>query len=266
MKEFFNAFINFFRTLFGKDEIIVSQPNNSVTDSDVVSPTDDNVIVETTNDEIQPKEQPKVKILIDNGHGIDTVGKKSPFCIGKVPPVIIFEEWKWNREIAKELCNMLNNHGFDADILVPEVKDISLSERVKRVNDACSKYGKNNVILISIHANASGDGSKWMTAHGWSAYTSKGKTKSDNLAECFYDAAEKLLYKDDIRKDLSDGDRDFEEDFTILAKTKCAAILTENFFYDNTSDASFLLSQGGKDKIIKIHFQGIASYITKYMK
>ena len=45
------------------------------------------------------------------------------------------------------------------------------------------------LILISIHANALGNGSQWMKAQGWSAYTSKGQTKADILAECLYDAA-----------------------------------------------------------------------------
>ena len=38
--------------------------------------------------------------------------------------------------------------------------------------------GKSNVILISIHVNAAGNGTKWLNATGWSCYTSKGQTTS----------------------------------------------------------------------------------------
>ena len=50
-----------------------------------------------------------------------------------------------------------------------------------------------NCIYISIHVNAAGNGSKWMNATGWSAYTSIGKTAADKLADCLYDAAKKNL-------------------------------------------------------------------------
>ncbi len=36
-----------------------------------------------------------------------------------------------------------------------------------------------NIILISLHVNAAGDGTKWMNATGWSCYTCKGQTESD---------------------------------------------------------------------------------------
>ena len=87
-----------------------------------------------------------MKILIDNGHGKDTPGKRSPD--GK------FREYQYTREIAKEIVDKLLSAGFDAQLLVPEEDDISLKERVKRVNKACSDLGKENVLLISIHVNA----------------------------------------------------------------------------------------------------------------
>lgn len=49
---------------------------------------------------------------------------------------------------------------------------------------------KDNVILISIHANASGNGSQWIKAQGRSAYTSKGQTKADILAESLLESEE----------------------------------------------------------------------------
>lgn len=91
-----------------------------------------------------------MKILIDNGHGINTPGKRSPDGL--------FREYKYTREIAKDVVKRLIELGYDAELLVPETEDICLKERVKRVNAVCSELGNNNVILISIHNNASGNG------------------------------------------------------------------------------------------------------------
>lgn len=102
-----------------------------------------------------------------------------------------------------------------------------------------------------------------MNARGWSAYTSKGQTKSDTLASCMYSVAESVFAGHRIRKDMSDGDPDWEENFYILQKTKCPAVLTENFFMDNKDDVEFLLSAEGKRKVIQVHVDGIIKYLSK---
>ena len=192
-------------------------------------------------------------ILIDPGHGIDTPGKRSPD--GK------FLEYLWNRQIADLLLDRLMIMGIDASLVVTETNDISLATRVQRVNKVCSKVGASNVILLSIHSNAAGDGSKWMSAQGWSCYTSKGDTKSDVIAECLYDAFEAAFVHRKIPKDSSAGDRDWEENFYILQKSKCPAVLLENFFYDNRDECAWLLKNETKERIADAIVKGIVQYI-----
>ena len=192
-------------------------------------------------------------ILIDPGHGIDTPGKRSPD--GK------FLEYLWNRQIADLILEGFRIRGIDASLVVTETNDISLATRVQRVNRVCSKVGASNVILLSIHSNAAGDGSKWMSAQGWSCYTSKGETKSDVIAECLYDAFETEFSDRKIRKDMSDGDRDWEENFYVLAKSKCPAVLLENFFYDNRDECAWLLKDETKERIADTIVKGITQYI-----
>lgn len=192
-------------------------------------------------------------ILIDPGHGIDTPGKRSPD--GK------FLEYLWNRQIADLLLDRFMIMGIDASLVVTETNDISLSTRVQRVNKMCSKIGASNVILLSIHSNAAGDGSKWMSAQGWSCYTSKGETKSDLIAECLYDAFEAEFADRKIRKDMSDEDRDLEENFYVLHKSKCPAVLLENFFYDNRDECAWLLKDETKERIADAIVKGIVQYI-----
>lgn len=191
-------------------------------------------------------------ILLDPGHGNNTPGKRSPD--GR------FLEYRFNREIASRLNARLLQLGYDSRIIVPEQEDIPLAERCRRVNAICQSLGKDNVILISIHGNASGNGSQWMKAQGWSAYTSKGQTKADILAECLYDAAAANLPGKRIRTDSSDGDRDWEENFYILRHTICPAVLTENFFYDSKDDLAFLESEEGKQAVVQLHVAAILMY------
>lgn len=194
-------------------------------------------------------------ILIDNGHGADTPGKCSPD--GK------HREFAFSREIAGMTVQELVARGYDARLLVPETSDIPLAERARRANLICERHGAGNVILISVHSNASGNG-QWMQAGGWSAYTSKGKTRADALASCLYAEAEKNFAGHNIRTDYSDGDPDWEEGFYILRKTRCPAVLTENFFHDNREDIAFITSEAGKRAIVKTHVDGIVNYLTQH--
>lgn len=198
-----------------------------------------------------------MKILLDNGHGENTAGKRSPDGL--------LREYKYAREIAEAIERELRTKGYDAERIVPETIDISLTERVRRVNDICDRLGASNVILISIHCNAARNG-RWTSARGWSAYTSKGETKSDELATMLYIEAAHNFAGQTLRKDFSDGDPDWEESFSILQKTKCPAVLTENFFMDNKQDVSYLLSLEGRTQIVKTHVDAIIKYAAKYGK
>ena len=109
-----------------------------------------------------------MKILIDNGHGIQTKGKRSPDGT--------LLEYAYTRDLARQIVTTLKARGYDSELLVPEDDDIPLPERVRLTNAHCQSLGKANVILISIHVNAAGDGTLWHTATGWSRYTCKGQT------------------------------------------------------------------------------------------
>lgn len=197
-----------------------------------------------------------MKILIDAGHGIDTPGKRSPDGA--------FREYLWNREIADLVCDDLGIDGYDVSLVVTETNDIPLITRVNRVNAVYKEHGSSDVILVSIHSNAAGNGKDWMEAKGWSCYTTKGETKSDRLAECLYDSFERSFPDRKIRKDMQDGDRDWEENFYIIQKSKCPAVLIENFFYDNKEECHWLMQDAVKVRIAKAIEQGIKDYVGQF--
>lgn len=212
-------------------------------------------------------------VLIDNGHGSDTSGKCSPDKS--------MREYKWAREIAASIVNILKSKGIDARRIVTEETDIPLATRANRVNAICRQVGKQNVILISVHSNAAGDDGKWKSAGGWCVYTTPGKTKADDLATELWNAAQselkpyaenfKVLQKAGeydsrqvpLRADWSDGDPDYEANFYIIRKTLCPAVLTESLFQDNRADVEFLLSESGKNAIVSLHVNGIINYLNK---
>ena len=195
-----------------------------------------------------------IKILIDNGHGVNTPGKRSPD--GR------FREYAWAREIARAIVADCKDLGYDAELLVPEEYDVCLSARCYRANCWCERLGKSNVLLVSIHVNAAGKGDRWYNATGWSAYTCKGQTRSDKLADCLYKQAGLWLPGHRLRIDYSDGDPDIESDFAILKKTACPAVLTENGFQDCEESLQFLESKEGKEAIIGLHVDGILDFIN----
>ena len=208
-----------------------------------------------TETPIQPMKEYKYVILLDNGHASSTPGKRSP----KLDDGRQFFEYEFNRDVVRRIAERLKALGVKYEILVPELdRDVSLSTRADRANAFCKEYGTDNCIFISVHANAAGNGSSWCTAKGFSCYTSKGETASDPYAELFMRKAHEVLdpigYS--IRK-YSAKKYSWEENFTVLVKTHCPAVLTENLFYDNKKEVEFLLSDEGRDAIAEIHVRTI---------
>lgn len=201
----------------------------------------------------------KIEVCLDNGHGINTPGKRS--CDGKLL------EYKWCREIVQMIAERLHKLGIKYYIVTPELNDVGLTVRANRVNArvTANKAKGISTILFSVHVNAAGNGSQWTKATGWECWTTKGKTKSDDLAECLYDAAEEYLKIFDIkmRTDKSDGDRDKENNWTILYKSNCPCVLTENLFMDNKDECEFLLSDYGKSAIANLHTKAVILWCQK---
>lgn len=192
----------------------------------------------------------KLLVLLDNGHGKNTAGKRSP----KWEDGTQLFEYEFNRDIVERIAKKLGDEEIEYKILVPEITDISLSERCRRANHIYDKLdGK--CFLISIHANAGG-------GTGWECWTSKGQTASDEMAEMFFlEATKEFVPGWKMRSEISDGDHDKESQFYILKHTKCPAILTENFFMDTEKDCRLIMNDYGRDRIACAHFNAIKKIV-----
>lgn len=228
--------------------------------------------------EPEPEEEPEefsedysdIMVHIDNGHAKETAGKRTPWCSHKVKPELTLYEYESNRIIAKLVQEGLEKKGFRVHMVVPEVEtDIKLVQRYSRANVMKGKHPECKHIFISIHSNAHGHGESWTSAEGWEAYTTKGQNNSDKLADCLYDAAERILKPmgRKIRTQCSpDGDRDYEENFTVIWGANMPAVLTESLFYTNIEDTKFLLSKEGQEAIARVHVEGIIDFCNKYYR
>ncbi len=219
--------------------------------------------------------------------------------LGKCSPDGRLLEWQYSRQIWAEIKPKLESLGYRVVIDYPDddlPKNIQsasptqersreLNLRVSIVNAICKQYGAENCIYVPIHVDACppADG-KWHTAGGWSAWTTRGKTRADILAECLCEAAESNLKEYAARMeqgkkagayganqrafrfDYTDGDKDQEAGYYVLQHTLCPAVLTENLFQDNLWDVDYLLSDEGRHCIERLHVEGIANYFKSVQK
>jgi N-acetylmuramoyl-L-alanine amidase len=197
----------------------------------------------------------KMRFILDNGHGglingkYQTKGKQSP----KWENGMKLYEGDFNRSIVNGVAQLCTLHGIPFEILVPELTDVSLSTRVKRTNAIYSK--DKSSVLVSIHANAGG-------GTGFEVFTTKGKTKSDALAEVMINQFGASIPELRLRKDTRDGDKDKEAQFYILRNTYCPAILVECAFMDTFEpDCRMMIEQ--PQRFVNAIFNGILSINRK---
>lgn len=217
-----------------------------------------------------------IHIILNYGHAKNTPGKHSPkySTLTRYDQEYFkqfpefgedrFYEWMSNRVIGKKIATTLRERGWNVHEVYPEGDaDMPLNTVVAKTNEICKKYKATNCVFVSIHSNALGNGTSWMSARGWCIYTTKGKTISDKFADYVFKYAESEFKEQaqKVRKDMGDGDPDYEANFTVIKGAKCAAILTESFFYDNLHDLKYLVSDQGQHDIVWVHVQGIEDYI-----
>jgi len=196
--------------------------------------------------------------ILDNGHGgiIDgvyqTAGKRSP----KWEDGTQLFEGEFNRAVVKRIIKLCEAEGIECINLVDTEKDLSLRLRTDMANDIYRERqqidGK-KFIYVSVHAN----GFNKESAHGWSVYTTVGETVSDKIAQILYEKARAEFPDHKMRKDTTDGDADKEANFWVLRKVVMPSILSENFFMTNREESKLQLSEEGRDRIAKIHFEMI---------
>lgn len=189
----------------------------------------------------ETKESKQLIVFLDPAHGSDTPGKRSPDGTHR--------EYQWSRYIINKLKPSLESKGIKVVITNPTEDEIGLRKRAQVVTNYKIQPGQVK-FLLSLHNNAAGDGSRWMNATGFSAYTTKGKTLSDYFAEVIMDYLIRDFPGLKARVDMSDGDKDWEENFTVLTGQGYYAVLLEWLFQDNAEDVLYLRDETYNNKLV----------------
>lgn len=185
----------------------------------------------------------KLVIVLDCAHGADVKGKCSPDGTHR--------EYKWSRLICGKLRDKLESLGYRVEYTNKTENEIGLSQRKNIANNI--KINSDQVkFLISLHNNAAGNGSNWTNATGFEIFTSKGQTLSDKFAQVIMSNLQKDFPESNgfkHRVDLTDGDLDKEENFTVLMGNYYG-ILLEWLFQDNKKDVKLLNDEIINNKLI----------------
>lgn len=185
-------------------------------------------------------------IVLDCGHSKKTAGKKSPD--GR------FLEYEYNRRLGKEIGQRLTELGISwcFTYATDEEEDLALTKRADVANRFSKLYGASNVLFISIHHNAAGDGKDFVKASGWEIYTTKGDTVSDKYADIFCEEAQKVL------KPLGRKVRGHKEhNFTVIYKTVCPSVLIEYGFFTDKEEMEWLMTEEGLKACVELTINAI---------
>lgn len=181
------------------------------------------------------------KIAIDNGHGMNTAGKRTPIMAhGRA-----IREWEFNYPAAKKLGKALKRCGIDVVFVSDTDQDTALSTRTRRANDAGAD------LFISIHYNAFKG--VWGSHGGVEVHHYPTSTVGKRLAG---------LVQGELVKATGLRDRGIKAtNFYVLRNTKMAAILCECGFMDNLEEAKLMLDDGHQERVAEAITRGVCTHL-----
>lgn len=181
-------------------------------------------------------------VAVDDGHGLETAGKRTPAFPGTG---LVIRENEFNFATKLKLFQVLVRCGIGYVDVAPGQVDVPLADRVRVANSAKAD------IYVSIHYNAY-DG-KWdSTKGGIETYHYTNSVKGKPLAQA-------------IHKHLIKGtkmpDRGIKEDsFYVLKNTVMPAVLCECGFMDVLEQAKLMLDEAYQWECAEEIGQGICEY------
>lgn len=195
----------------------------------------------------------KCLVILDDGHGMDTSGKRTP----KFADGTFMKENDFNDAVVKKMGSKFTQVGVDVYYTAPEVNDVPLSVRSARANakyrEYVSKHGAENVvcILISVHANAYLG--YWGSWGGLVTFYQTGSSRGQKIATAVHT---ELLKGTKLRNRGVKADN-----FHITRETNMGAILVECGFMDNKEEAELLRSDAYRDETADEIFIGACNYM-----
>lgn len=213
----------------------------------------------------------KPTILLEAGHGGYDFEKRINYTNPKNgkffihPDGTAIYEGEFNRAIVARLIPMLQAQGLKVINIVPEIQDINLNERVKRINALFAQ--DKSCIHYSIHANAFETKEGKPQAHGAQVNVhTQPSERSMQMAKAIEKAAlESPIFHNNKAQELERLKWRFIEpkNLQMCRETHTPSVLIENPFMTNYQETKlWLLSEQGRDKLANWIFQGIMNYVN----
>jgi N-acetylmuramoyl-L-alanine amidase len=174
-----------------------------------------------------------VKIFIDPGHE-GVLNGYDPGAVGNG-----LKEAVLTLDIAKRMRDkLLSYNNVQVKLSREGNKKLTLSQRAKMAND----WGAD--IFVSIHINAGG-------GVGFESFIFNGNVSEATRAN------QNVIHQEIIRATGWNDRGKKRANFAVLRQTKMPALLTENGFIDNTTDANKLKNDSFLDNIAQGHVNGL---------
>lgn len=181
-------------------------------------------------------------IAIDNGHGFNTAGKRTPPFPGTGK---VIREWEFNHPTARFLKTELEVLGHTVIMVSDTSDDTPLATRVNKAN------GMKVDLFISIHYNALN--AVWGNHGGIETWYSTGSVKGKDLADKVQTA---LINKTKLRnRGIKEGA------FYVLKNTTSPAILIECGFMDNLEEAKLMLDANYQINVARAITEGVQEFL-----
>lgn len=193
----------------------------------------------------------KILIADDDGHGIDTAGKRTPLF----PDGTYMKENEFNRAVIDKLNVHLKRNNFDVLHVSAGDTDVPLKTRTDLANNTIpNSFGRPADAFVSVHANAAGN-------------TWNSKVKG---IEIFYRAGYKEGKKlaQDVQEHLIKGTPLFNrglktDNLHVTREAKMPAILIEGGFMDNPDEAKLLMSDAYREECAEEIARGLCQYFGR---
>jgi N-acetylmuramoyl-L-alanine amidase len=187
-------------------------------------------------------------IALDDGHGMQTIGKRTPMLPGSTT---FMHENEFNRAVVAHLDTELKRCGFRTLHVAPGDSDVPLKTRVTAANNAKAD------LYLSIHANA--NTGVWGTWGGIETFVFP-KGESTRIGKACHN---RLIGGTKLRdRGVKDGSHLY-----VIKYTNMPAVLFEAAFMDNLEEARLLMSDDYRKECAKEIAQGVCdAYGVKYVE
>jgi N-acetylmuramoyl-L-alanine amidase len=195
----------------------------------------------------------KVLLILDDGHGMDTPGKRTP----NFPGGYHIKENEFNRPTVDKIEAKAKALGWEVYQTAPEINDVPLLTRSRRANKAAAEFKSKNpdgkVVFVSIHFNAIANTFEASTASGIEVFYYPNSTEGEKLAKEVYA---------ELRKGTAQVERGVKAgNFHVIRETQMPAILVEAGFMDDEKEAKLMRNSAFQEEVATEVLMGVKNYL-----